>query len=213
MVYTTTKRVYATAGIDSTVISQDDVYDAILEATEEINQMLKTTFETRQVTYTLDGNGTNTFFLKHYPIVTLDSLTIGGDSVTTNTVYLYTNDGKMILGDDSEVSTFLNTQPQQVVVQYTYGYNWSFNDDNILDNPDALMIRKLASHISAIAILVQQIGGTYNDVTSYTIPEFTASKGEPFTNIRETLMRLSNNVKAITESKGFKALMANIAIS
>lgn len=211
--YTTQTRVYSTAGITSTVIPTTDVDEAILEATEQINQMVKTTFETRQVSFTLDGNGRDTLFLKHYPLITLDSLTIDGTSVTTSTVYKYINEGKIVLGTDSEVAYFTNSEPQQVVVQYTYGYNYVFTDIGISANPEAYLIRKLASHIAAMMILIQQIGGTYNDVTSYSIPEFTASKGEPYTNIRETVARLDNSIKFMLNSTGFRSLCANVAIS
>ena len=193
MAYCTNSDVYRLSGITSSVISTANVDEFILEAQSEIDAFFNTTFETVQRTDTLDGNGTDKLMLSYYPIQSIDSLTIDGTSVTTSKVFLYTDIGKIQLKDDAEVTVFKDTEPQQVVIQYTYGYNYDFS--TISNNPKAYVIRKLCAITAGIAALVSQIGGTYDDVTSYSLPEFTASKGEPYTNIREALTRLDNQYK------------------
>jgi len=137
-------------------------------------------------------------------------LTIDGTSVTTSLLYKYDSTGEIVLKQTAEETIFKNTEPQQVVIQYTYGYNYDFTSGNIANNPKAYMIRNICAIVAAIAALVNQIGGTFDDVTAYTLPEFTVSKGEPFTNIRETIMRLNNQYIRIVESKEWKAITRNI---
>lgn len=208
MAYCTSSDVYRLAGISSSVVSEENVNEHILEAQSEIDLYFNTTFETASVTETLDGNGTNKLMLMYYPISSLTSLTIDGTSVTTSKVYLYSNIGKIQLKSDAEQTVFLDTEPQQVVITYVYGYNWDFS--NIYSNPKAYVIRKLCSIIAGKMSLIAQIGGTYDDVTSYNLPEFSASKGEPYTNIREALTRLDNEYKRLVESEAYKSLQRNI---
>lgn len=209
MVYCTNADVYRLAGITSSVIPTASVDEFILEAQSEIDAYFNTTFETVQRTDTLDGNGTDKLTLSYYPVQSIDSLDIDGTSVTTSLVFLYIDTGKIQLKPTAEETVFKSTEPQQVVIQYTYGYDYDFSAGNIANNPKAYVIRKLCALTAGISSLVAQIGGTYDDVTSYSLPEFTASKGEPYTNIREALTRLDNQYKRLIESDAYKSLARN----
>lgn len=208
MAYTTTDDVYRITGINTNQVSAADVAQHILEGQAQVDRIFKTTFETNQITETKDGTGTKEIFVRFYPIVSLDAVTIDGTSVTTTDVDIYTDTGKLRLQDDAEVSIWKNTQPLQNVIQYTYGYDYDFTTP--ANTPDAYFIRKLTSIIVGMMALAEQIGGTFDDVTSYSIPDFTASKGEPFTNIRETLTRLRDELERMMTSPIYKSIAKNV---
>jgi len=191
--YTTATAVYRLAGIDSTVVSTADVDEAW------IDQYLGTTFKVggRTVTETIDGTGNNTLWLKNGakdwidadPVLTINTLTIDGTSVTVSEIYVYPGLSKIILKDTAEVRYFTVTKPQQVVINYTYGHT-----------AVPRIINKITASIAAMSALIQQIGGTFDDVTAYTLPEFTVSKGEPYTNIRETVNQLQKQIDKMFKS-------------
>ena len=125
-----------------------------------------------------DGDGTDTFFVPYYPIVNLQSLEIAGTTVTPSKVYIYGDSGYIRLHGQlgPEVNYFSESYPQDVSISWVYGVYPIPND-----------VKRLTACIAAIQCLITQIGGTYNDVTSYSVPHLTASKGEPYMNIRSAL--------------------------
>lgn len=199
--YTTVAAVFRKAGIDSTVVSEPDIEDFILEAEGWIDTHLQTTFKAggRIVTETFDGDHTNVIILRRVgkewidadPILTVNTLTVDGVSITPSTLHVYPAIGRIVLGEDSEENFFASSQPRQNIINYTYGHT-----------SVPRIISQLAAIIAAMEALVQQTGGTFDDVTSYSFPEFSASKGEPFTNIRETVLRLDNKSKGILAGPG-----------
>lgn len=136
-----------------------------------------------------DGDGSDTYFTKKHPLFSLESLTIDSTSVTTSEVYQYTDSGKLTLKSSAETSVFSNSNPQLISLTYYYGVR-----------PKArlkYLIRDFTATIAGIMALTAQIGGTFDDITSYSLPEFTASKGEPYTNIRETIQKLKNKMDVL----------------
>lgn len=126
-----------------------------------------------------DGTGNDKLFLRHIPIINIEGLSVEGTSVTTTELYVYQDEGYIQLKDDAEVTSFHDTTPQAVIITYTHGVT-----------PIPNIIVDYTAVIAGMSTLIEQIGGTYDDVTSYSLPELQASKGEPYTNIREALMRL-----------------------
>ena len=182
MAFVSRNDVYRVAGIpsDGSIVSDNDV-DMHIEAAESyVERLIGTCLQPggKAVTETLDGTGTNTLFLPNYPLISLDSLTIDSTSVTTSNVYQWTKTGKLQLKTSAEVTTFKDSYPQLVSVTYTYG-----------EEPDE-RIKHFAAAIAAMMTLTEQIGGTFDDVTSFQLPEISGSLGEPYTNIREALARL-----------------------
>ena len=188
--------VYRATGLTSATISTTDVDAFIYEAEEWIDDWFDTTFSTRSVTETRDGTGTRDMFLGWYPkvfqdaapVLTITALAIDGVSVTPAKVYVYPESGRIILKDNAEVTTFTATKPQQVVVTYSYG---------CASVPK--VIKQLTTMVAGIHALIEQIGGTWDDVTSYNLPEFSANKGEPYANIRETITKLDARLKEILD--------------
>jgi len=127
----------------------------------------------------VDGTGTEVFFLDQVPLLLLETLTVDSTSVTTSSVYQYKNYGKLELGTDAEVSFFSATTPQLVDLAYWYGMY-----------PIPRIVERYTTLLAGMRALTAQIGGTFDDVTSFSVPHMTGSLGEPYTNIREALTRL-----------------------
>jgi len=180
--YVTTTDVYRICGIptDGSIVSDNDITMHIVAAEAYVERILHTCFQPggRTITETLDGTGTDTMFLNNYPLITLTSLTIDSTSVTPSNVYQYANTGKLVLKSSAEVTSFTNSTPQLVSITYTYGQE----ADDVIIHYTAI--------IAAMMTFIEQIGGTFDDVTSFSIPEMSGSLGEPYTNIRESLARL-----------------------
>lgn len=137
---------------------------------------------------TKDGNGTDTQFVQFQPLIKLNLLTIDSVSVTPDFVYQYNDSGKLILGTtDVEVNRFSDTRKQLVDLSYIYGVY-----------PMPRIIKRLCVVIAGIRTLVAQIAGTYDDFTNVSLPGgLTASKGEPYTNIREAVVGLQGEARGI----------------
>lgn len=147
------------------------------------------TYEVQTVGYkdeTVDGDGTTTHFTKFFPLINLNTLTIDSTSITTTNVYQYTDSGRLVLKTNAEATVFSNTLPQLIDLTYIYG----------VDELPAI-IKRLCIILAAIRTLTAQTAGTYDDFTSISLPGLTGSKGEPFTNIREAIVKFQSEAKAI----------------
>ena len=197
--YCTTLDVYRKAGIDSTVIGEGDVADFIKESDGEIRAMYQKSFanattETEWIDIeNLDEDeDIDTIFLDKRPvqsITSLESYDTGGTLITTWESSDYWLDSGM--GRIRLTSKTFAHQNHRVKVVYTYGYT------AVPTN-----IAALSATISGMRIIIQQIGGTYNDVTTYSLPSgVSIGVGEPYTNMRETVSRLEKEkdrlIKAI----------------
>ena len=131
------------------------------------------------VSQSVDGNGSNDFFLERGPLIVLQALKIDDVSITSSYVYQYKEPAKLKLSTDAEASYFNGSTPQLIDLEYWYG-----------KYPLPRVVRKFTTIVAAINTLVAQIGGTFDDVTSFSVPHMTGSLGEPYTNIREAVARL-----------------------
>jgi len=71
-------------------------------------------------------------------------------------------------------------------------------------------IEQLCKYLSAIKIFVHITGGSYNDVTSWSLGEYNEALGEPYTNLRETVKMLTAEIKRLTEQTGVADKMQNL---
>ena len=137
---------------------------------------------------TVDGSGIDTQFTNLQPLISLNALTIDSTSVTPSYVYQYGDSGRLLLGTgDVEVSYFADNEPQLVNMKYVYGVY-----------PLPLIIKRLCVILAAMRTLTAQIAGTYDDFTNVSLPGgVTASKGEPYTNIREAVSGFQGEARGI----------------
>jgi len=138
---------------------------------------------------TEDGNGTDTLFTKLHPLFSLQSLTINSTAITPTKVFQYKSEGRLTLSSTAEKSYFDSQTPQLINLTYYYGVR----PDTRLKS----LIKDFTASIAALMSLTAQIGGTFDDVTAYSFPEFSASKGEPYTNIREAWLKTDMRLRIL----------------
>lgn len=135
-----------------------------------------------------EGDDTDTLFLETYPIHVVEFAASGGVSVSTSRLYRYDKIGKLVLMSNAEKNYWASTRQGVNVHYYSGVYPIPYN------------VKRLTMVIAAMKSLAAQAGGTFDDITSYSIPEFTASKGEPYTNIREAMFRLKEEAERLISS-------------
>lgn len=204
--YTTAADVYRTAGLTSNVISEDDVREHIIDNDAQIDEMYGRSFKNATSktewfdtfkyfeTTTIRNTRKNKLFLKLRPVQSITSIaTYDTTGALVKTLvedidfYLDAEIGLIQLID----SSFTN-QRKRVKIIYTYGY------ETVPRN-----IKKLSSTMSAIGCLIQQIGGTYDDVTSYSLPTgVSVGVGEPYMNMTRAIAELQKLAKKQIEVIG-----------
>ena len=135
---------------------------------------------------TIDGNNSNSLFPPKNPILKVEALTINSTSVTPSNVYLYKKEGKLVLKSTAEKNYFDRSSPQLVQLNY-----WAAL------NPVPRVVKKAVALYAAIGTLIQQIGGTYKDVATFSLPEISGSLGQPYINIDKVVMRLNDQLKQL----------------
>jgi len=133
----------------------------------------------------IDGDGQVTTYLDDFPLINLESLSIDSTSVTPDYVYQYEDWGQITLKSSAEYTNF-KADFQSVDVKYWFGVK------NKYTNEVPLLIKKYVAITAAITSLTAQIGGTFDDVTVFKLGPMEGSLGEPYTNIRETVLKLVN---------------------
>lgn len=130
---------------------------------------------------TYDGNGQNTFYLPYYPVKYVESLSIGYVPVVVNPtlLWLIEKTGKIQFKPTCPTQYFSNVYPQEVTIGYWYGV------DNLPYD-----VKRLVELHAAIQILAQQMGGTFDDPSTVTLPEMSVSVGQAYINIRSSLETL-----------------------
>jgi len=165
----------------ATVITVDEAWGTNPDNTSKYRILPNTRIEE-----TIDGTGIDTMYLNYYPLFFLREMTIDSVDITTSNVYQYDLYGKLQLSTDAEDTEFDNSYPQLVELDYYYGYQDLTNATGL-----PLEVKRLCLVQAALNTLATQIAGTYDDITSFTLPHMSGSLGEPYTNIRQAVMELN----------------------
>ena len=190
--YCTASEAYAQAfpGIDTTDIPSgvptlSEAIDFIQDAMAEIDEETQTSFTPTTITETFDGNGTQILFPRHFPIISVTSLTVNDTAVTEDTdfvIYPSMKEGSKLASKQGSGMLFYIGQ-RNIVLNYTYGYSST-----------PRLARTLCAQIAAFKMLVSQVGGTYDDVTGGSVGSFQYTKGEPSANIQKAIQNLNGLV-------------------
>jgi len=79
-----------------------------------------------------DGNGTDSFFLNHFPVLSVSSLSVDANNDgtyteltegRTNDYVLYNDVGRVVLTDDCNTTSVWPDYPKSIKITYTYGYS------------------------------------------------------------------------------------------
>ena len=200
MAYSIYSDVYRKAGIDSTVISEADVTAHIVLADAEIDAMYQKSFSNAQsetewidIENLDEDEDIDTIFLDKRPvqsITSLESYDVTETLVITWAASDYWLDSKM--GRIRLRSKTFSQQNHRVKCVYTYGYA------NVPGN-----ITALSATISAMRVLIQQVGGMYDEVTSYSLPSgVSVGVGEPYVSMIRNIEKLKDEKAGLIKAIG-----------
>ena len=200
MTYATVAAVYRKAGIDNTVISEVDVEKHLFEADAEIDAMYQKSFGNAQTeTEWIDienldeDEDIDTIFLDKRPVQSITSLE--SYDVTETLVIIWAASDYWLdsgMGRIRLRSKTFSQQNHRVKCVYTYGYS------SIPVN-----ITALSATISAMRVLIEQIGGTFDDVTSYSLPSgVSVGVGEPYMNMTRGIEKLKDEKDRLIKAIG-----------
>ena len=183
-----------------------------LDGTEaEINNLFNKVFDrTNGAVLLLDGDGKNQIFLlqENIPLLVVNTieildtlgnvarLLVAADFGFNNLGRIFLRqriDTVLVYGFGTTTANLTATWPvglQNVRVDIDYGFDSVPAD-----------IAELASILVAMRFLVEQMGGTFDDVTSYTMGSKTVGVGEPYVNIRATVERLEKRADRIIANR------------
>jgi len=141
-----------------------------------------------KITETYDGNGLTSLYLRYLPVIQIDSLTIDHTSITPSKIWTYNDTGRIVLMNTAEQPSFspVSSSSKRQIISITYHYGvLSDIKHNRLDIPG--QVKRLCGVIAGLKALVYQIGGTYDDPSTWTLPEVTVSVGQAYINIRSAM--------------------------
>jgi len=133
--------------------------------------------------------------LSKYPVQSITSLQFLNDDGTVSDTLTQNTDFHLL---NNRIYLFTNVRPvgeykTKIKVVYTYGYT------SVPRN-----IQNLVSVIAGIQFIVRMMGGSYDDMTSYSVPELTATLGEPYVNLRSALEQLEKKRDRLIMTVGRK---------
>ena len=197
--YCTYKEVQNRAGISDDVAVEDEIIPFIKDSMGEIDEMYGKSFSYgNEITDWFDTNRADpkimvdTINLRYTPILSITSIEeydLSGDLVDTHIsgdYWINEKTGRVSLYDDTFVK-----QKHRVKVIYTYGYETI-----------PKKINSLCAIISAMRLLIHQVGGTYDDVTSWNAAGLSIGVGEPYMNMSKAVEMLNKEATRIMGNIG-----------
>ena len=201
--YTQPAYVYSRAGQDENFVSAKDVNYFITEAMAEVDALMGQVYDySTSVTEWFDTSQPNQntkvtkVFLQHHPIRSVTSVEeydTNGDLAVTHAVGDYYVD--LDTGMLGLYTKEFEHQAHRVRVIYAYGYN------NI-PGP----IQQLTTVFATMKMLLNHIGNSVDDVTSFSACGISMGVGEPYTASHTALIALVKEKDRIIASIGRKRL-------
>jgi len=148
-----------------------------------------------KITEKYDGTATNTLMIRNYPLIQVDELKINDTSISLDRLTIYNNTGRLVLNSDAEVNLFTapTTKDNYNLIDITYHYGvlpeYKRND---LIFPS--YIKRMVGIIAGLQAIAYQMGGTYNALSTFTVPNLSGSIGQQYINIGATADRLLNEL-------------------
>lgn len=215
-IYTDPKDVLRAAGLTTATlpdsITTNDIYDWIYDVSKNLDQATKRVYgRTETFEETLDSK-----YLSVRHNIILDHRGVSDIKVEFRTSITPDESGEYEWNERTEGFDYQVIPMGRIklfvypTIQTPYNYqdirvSGSYGQSNI---PTA--IEQLCKYLSAIKIFVHITGGSYNDVTSWSLGEYNEALGEPYTNLRETVKMLTAEIKRLTEQTGVADKMQNL---
>ena len=136
-------------------------------------------------TVNIDGTGGSTILLKDYPIVQIDSLKIEDTEIDSDDYIFYKDTGRIVLLNTAAKTSFTkpigNIYNQAVEITYHWGVLPEVKRGRIETNR---IIKRATCLVASLQALAYQIGGTYDDASTWNLPEMGVSRGQAYINIK-----------------------------
>lgn len=139
--------------------------------------------------------------LSNYPVQEITSLQFLDDDGSVSKT-LTENTDFHVWEDSGEIWLFNEKIPvgknkKKVKIVYTYGYA-----------SVPIIVKELTAVLAAMRWLANMMGGSYDDVTSYSIPMITAAKGEPYMNMKACFDKLEKQKDRLLKAIGRSIITA-----
>lgn len=199
-------RVRNLTGVASDVVEDDDIAFYFSKSDNMILLNSGKSFIETAISETRDGNGTNTIFLNHFPVIDITGLTIDGVTIDVADFVFYPDTGRVVLIsssslynlDPDELPAFATTTKQNVVFSYSYGD--TVNYQNMQDLAFYMTCKKVlwASGASASG------GATSEKMADYSV---SYAGGMPYSGL---IMMIDSEIKTLSHYLGLDALIFGI---
>jgi len=177
------------------IITDNEIQQYMSDAEDILLSSTNKRFEETEVTEIYDGDEKSVLFLRHYPVISISSLTINTTSKDSDSYYLYNEIGKIVLKNNA---LFPEGKRNIKII-----YKWGFTDENILK------LAKRACFLIA-SRLVLFAKGNYDSqgLTSEKLDQYTLRYDDmPYSNqIRD----IDNELQRLLASIGIKEPLAVI---
>jgi len=141
--------------------------------------------------------------LSNFPVQAITSLQFldddgtVDDTLTENTDFHLWTDTGWIWIFNTTIPKGMNRKKVKVV--YTYGYS-----------SVPTHVKRLSAITAGMMWLANMMGGSFDDVTSYQLPEISATKGEPYMNMRASFEKLEKEAKELWRYIGIRIPFAAV---
>lgn len=137
------------------------------------------------------------FELKYKSIQSITSIDYldyqGNVSGSVDSTYIrFDEDGRVLLGP-----TTIPNGKRNVRIIYTHGYN---------ETPE--LVQELCAYIGGMMALVNISGGSYKDVSTYSLGRKSFSIGQVYVNIESSIKIMKKRIGELTESLGYRYAIA-----
>lgn len=160
----------------TTALTVSPAFSSAIDNTSKY-RIIKNTY----VTETWDGDDTDVYFTRNYPLLSVYSITANSVSITVSSIYETDQWGKLQLGRTSEATTFVSTYPRLHNTIYYYGVY-----------PVPVLIKEFTAVLAALSGAMNRIGGTFTIATSYSVPDLSVTKGVPYPHFDRALKALED---------------------
>lgn len=217
--YTDPKDVLRIAGLTTatlpSTITNNTIYDWIYDISKDIDKLTKKVFgRTESFEEICSSN-----YMNVNASIILNHRQISDVSVYFRQTIQPDDQGEYTWNEKNEGFDF-QVFPEGRIKLYTYPVfmqPYNYQDIKITgtygqtDIPSE--IEQMTKLMTAIRIFVHITGGSYNDVTSWSLGEYNESLGEPYTNLRATIDMILQELKRLKERTGISDKLVNFRIA
>jgi len=201
--YTNPDDVLEAIGLDKTSLpaqlTLNTIYNYVWDASRNIDELMKTVYgRTETFTHMQSSQYLNVGNIILLPYKNVSDIVVSfKDSIESET-FTTINDAfdYEVMSEPGRIKLYRRALLSPRVYE-DIKVTGSYGDSTIPDK-----IKQYTKILAGIRAIVHITGGSFDDITAYTIGEYQVSLGEPFTNLRETMKMLEAEKKTLLEMTG-----------